>query len=70
MVQWLGLHAFTAKGLGSNPDQGTKVLHAMQRSQKTFPPAKNKQKTPQIFVEVTPGKRSFVRCWYNNSQQP
>ena len=26
--QWLGLHAFTAKGLGSTPGQGTKTLQA------------------------------------------
>ena len=25
-VQWLGLHAFTAEGAGSIPDQGTKIL--------------------------------------------
>ena len=25
MAQWLGLHAFTVKGLGSIPDQGTRI---------------------------------------------
>ena len=25
VVQWLGLHAFTAEGVGSIPDQGTKI---------------------------------------------
>jgi len=25
VVQWLGLHAFTAKGVGSIPDWGTKI---------------------------------------------
>ena len=28
MVQWLGLHAFTAKGPGSIPGQGTKIPQA------------------------------------------
>ena len=34
MVQWLGLHAFTAEGLGSIPGQGTKILQAVQCRQK------------------------------------
>ena len=29
-VQWLGLHASTAGGMGSIPGQGTKVPHAAQ----------------------------------------
>ena len=28
MVQWLGLHAFTAEGMGSIPGRGTKILQA------------------------------------------
>ena len=28
MVHWLGFHAFTAKGPGSIPGQGTKILQA------------------------------------------
>ena len=27
-VLWLGLHALNAKGIGSIPDQGTKILQA------------------------------------------
>ena len=34
VVQWLRLHAFTAEGLGSIPDRGAKILHAVQGSQK------------------------------------
>ena len=34
MVQWLGFHASTARGVSSIPDQGTKILHAMQYRQK------------------------------------
>ena len=33
-VQWLGPHSLTHKGVGSNPDWGTKILHAMQCNQK------------------------------------
>ena len=29
VVQWSGLHAFTAKGAGSIPGQGTKILQDM-----------------------------------------
>ena len=34
MVQWLGLWAFTAKGLGSISGEGTKILQAAQCDQK------------------------------------
>ena len=34
VVQWLGLHAFTAEDLGSIPGQGTKIPQAMQCGQK------------------------------------
>ena len=33
-VQWLGLCAFTAKGLGSIPVQGTKIPQAAWHGQK------------------------------------
>ena len=33
-VQWLGLCAFTAEGLGSIPDWGTKISQATRHSQK------------------------------------
>ena len=32
-VQWLGLHAFTAEGMGSIPGRGTKIPHASQCGQ-------------------------------------
>ena len=35
-IQWLGLHALTAEGLGSNPARGTKILQAALHSQKIF----------------------------------
>ena len=34
MVQWLGLHALTAKGTGSIPGRGTKIPQAMRSNQK------------------------------------
>ena len=34
MLQWLRLRTFTAKGLGSIPDQETKILQALQHGQK------------------------------------
>ena len=34
MAQWLELCAFTAKGTGSIPSQGTKILQATQHGQK------------------------------------
>ena len=34
VVQWLGLHAFTAEGPGSIPSQGTKIPQARQHGQK------------------------------------
>ena len=40
MVQWLGLYAFTAKGLGSIPGWGTKIQQAVWCGQK-----KKKKKT-------------------------
>ena len=34
VVQWLGLHAFTAEVAGSIPGQGTKIPQAARRGQK------------------------------------
>ena len=34
MVQWLGLCASTAGGLGSIPSPGTKILHAIRQGKK------------------------------------
>ena len=35
-VQWLRLHASNAGGMGSIPVEGTKILQAVQHSQKKF----------------------------------
>jgi len=42
VVQWLGLHAFIAKGAGSIPGQGTKIPQAQQSGQE------NKNKTKKF----------------------
>ena len=34
MIQWLGLHISTAKGVGSIPSGATKIPHAMRHSLK------------------------------------
>ena len=34
MGQWLGLHDFTAEGVGSVPGQGAKIRQAMRYGQK------------------------------------
>ena len=34
VVQWLRLHTLTAKGAGSIPDQGAKILQAVWHDQK------------------------------------
>ena len=47
-VQWLGLHAFTAVGLGSIAGWRTKILQAIQHSQKN--PQTQKTQTKQIML--------------------
>ena len=42
-AQWLGLHTFTAEGVGSVPGQGTKIPQAVQCSPPT-PPRKEARK--------------------------
>ena len=44
VVQCLRLHIFTAGGTGSNPGQGTKILHATWHSQKKKTTKKSKTK--------------------------
>ena len=40
MIQWLRLHASTARGTGVIPGQGTKIPHAMLHSSPLTPPEK------------------------------
>ena len=47
VVQWLGLHAFTAEGASSIPGRGTKIPQAMQRSQKQKQTQTNRQNRKQ-----------------------
>ena len=48
MVEWLGLHAFTAKGPGLISGQGTKIPKATQVQLK-----KRKNKPPRVKRKVT-----------------
>ena len=51
VVQWLGLLAFTAQGVGSVPGRGTKILPSASRRRKKI---KNKKKeTMDEAVEVS-----------------
>ena len=52
MVQWLGLHASTAGGMGVIPGQGTKILYALQQSQ-------NKQ------TKTAATKNTWIKYWWN-----
>ena len=49
MVQWLGLCASTAGGMGSIPGQGTKMLHAVCVAEK------NKNKTEENWPQPLEG---------------
>ena len=49
-VQWLGLCAFTAKGLGSIPGQGTKIPQATRCGQKNPKKTKNTTEKKQRLV--------------------
>lgn len=49
MVQCLGLYAFTANGLDWNPGWGTKVLEAVQCSQRT---KKEETRVLNFFLET------------------
>ena len=46
MIQWLGLHAFTAKDMDSISGQGTKIPQATWHGQKN----KKQKKTPEPII--------------------
>ena len=53
-VQWLGLCLFTAKGVGSIPGQGTKIMQAVRCSQKKILiPVPNSAFSPQCTYTPT-----------------
>ena len=53
VVQWLGLHAFTAEGPGSIPGQGTKISQATLACPP--PPTSKKTKKKRDEVRGHPG---------------
>ena len=46
-VQWLGLHASTAGGMGSIPGHGTKILQVVQYGKKNLETKQNKKMETQ-----------------------
>ena len=50
MVQWLELSAFTAKGPGSIPGQGTKIPQALHGGQKKKKKKKKRRVAKQLQV--------------------
>ena len=61
MVQWLGLCAFTAEGMGSVPGQGTKILQAMQlaAAKKKKKRKEKRKKTFQAENETVATSKNF-----------
>ena len=55
MVQWLGLHIFTAEGTGPIPGRGTEIPQAARCSQKN-----KKKKYVQALNVVLLGGGTFV----------
>ena len=66
MVQWLRLRAFTAKGLGLIPDQGTKIPQATQRSQKN----KTKQNPNLATLGQHSGMTILIWSWGAGQRLP
>ena len=52
MVQWLGLHASPAEGLGSIPGQGTSILQTVQCGFKQTTMKKRKKNPQRNFSSV------------------
>ena len=48
-IQWLRLHAFTARDIGSIPGWGTRIPHAAQQSQKKL---KKKKDSIDIYCQI------------------
>ena len=64
VVQWLGLPAFTAKGMGLIPGQGTKTLQAAWFSQKKKRKKKKKEFYNQkIYPSKMKERASLVAQW-------
>ena len=49
-VQWLGLCASVAGGMGSIPGQGTKIPHATRYGQKKKKKEERKKQGPQVLM--------------------
>ena len=58
VVQWLGLHALTAEGLGSIPGQGTQIPQAARLSQR-----KRKRLTYLLTIHQVYKEVDFQEAW-------
>ena len=65
-VPWLGHGAFTAKGLGSIPGQGTKISQAAWHSQKQTNKHKTNKKTNKKMKLLPREVKLFVQELINN----
>ena len=61
MVQWLGLGAFAAAGMGAIPGRGTKIPQAVQRGQKKKKTEYGQLRIQAEYVEVFGGPGSRKR---------
>ena len=63
MIQWLGLHALTAKGLGLIPGWGTKIPQAACYSQKIKEREREKQRRePLRLTSVSASGAQWITC--------
>ena len=53
IIQWLGLSTSTVGGMGSFPDQGTKILHATLHGQNPKQQQKQTNKAKQHKTKIT-----------------
>ena len=67
MVQWLRLYTSTSGGMGLIPDWGTKILHAMQCSQKKLKTDKTKHKPIKTPLQTI---RFLQNVWSPTKQNP
>ena len=52
MVQWLGLHTFTANDVGSTPSWGTKLPQAVQHAKKKKKERKREERKGELTLDL------------------
>ena len=66
--QWLGLWAFTAKGQGSIPDKGTKILQAEQPCQKKKKKFCSKMYVERMRIQAIDWEKIFTKNTFDKGQ--